>query len=250
MQHGVSQQPRLTLYLALAGGALSSSAALAGGGIIAQPSLDLMLDPQVSGDFEMGDVDFGPGFGELFNFSARFISGGFSNTTSIYSSWSRSAAVGFQSGQGWTQASVLNPYGLTQPGRLFAGSAIDGAATGWFAPGQLAFYFGYNLSFPKYGGGQSGQYYAGSWGDVTGIDREGFLGFRITNDGGANYLYGWFDVEYDQSDRSGKLTIRGWGLNTTPNAGIEAGQVPSPGPGALALLAAGAAGLRRTRRQG
>ena len=62
----------------------------------------------------------------------------------------------------------------------------------------------------------------------------------------VDFYHAWFDIEVDYG--GWPMIIHGWGLNRTANEGILTGQIPTPGAGALALLAAGAGGIRRTRR--
>ena len=65
-------------------------------------------------------------------------------------------------------------------------------------------------------------------------------------------LYGWAELILSTAN-NGTVTVNRWAYNDTPNGGIEIGQTqddtPVPAPGTLALLAAGAFGLRRWRAQ-
>lgn len=74
-----------------------------------------------------------------------------------------------------------------------------------------------------------------------------FIGFRF--DSGGNTLYGWAELLLSTTD-GGTVTVNRWAYNDAPDGGIEVGQTqdnPVPAPGTLALLAAGAFGLRRWR---
>jgi hypothetical protein len=77
-----------------------------------------------------------------------------------------------------------------------------------------------------------------------------FFGFRFL--AGIDTLYGWAEILVQQRS----VTVNRWAYNGTPGGGIEVGQTsdptppePVPAPGTLALLAAGAFGLRRWRAQ-
>ncbi|MBM3594416.1 MAG: hypothetical protein FJX31_01150 [Alphaproteobacteria bacterium] len=68
-----------------------------------------------------------------------------------------------------------------------------------------------------------------------------YLGLRFA--AGANTYYGWVRVSIDNA--AGTFVVNDWAYNDTNNAGITAGAVP--GPGTLALLAAGPLGLGTLR---
>ena len=76
------------------------------------------------------------------------------------------------------------------------------------------------------------------------------LGFRV-NQGGSNYTYGWLKTTFGSSS---SFTLNSYGYNDTLNEAAIAGQgssaVPDSGPGVvgLALLGAGAAGMRLLRK--
>ena len=77
----------------------------------------------------------------------------------------------------------------------------------------------------------------------------GIFGFRI-NQGSSDYTYGWVKATIGSSS----FTLNSYGYNDTLNAAAIAGQgssaVPDSGPGVvgLALLGAGAAGVRLLRK--
>jgi hypothetical protein len=79
----------------------------------------------------------------------------------------------------------------------------------------------------------------------------GISGFRISQ-GGSNYTYGWLKATIGSSVSS--FTLNSYGYNSTLNESAIAGQgsaaVPDSGPGVvgLALLGAGAAGMRLLRK--
>ena len=76
------------------------------------------------------------------------------------------------------------------------------------------------------------------------------LGFRV-NQGSGNYTYGWLKATFVSSSA---FTLNSYGYNDTLNEAAIAGQgssaVPDSGPGVvgLALLGAGAAGMRLLRK--
>jgi hypothetical protein len=79
----------------------------------------------------------------------------------------------------------------------------------------------------------------------------GLFGFRVDQGGGA-YTYGWFKVYIDSASA---FTLSSYGYNSTLNEVAIAGQgsvagVPDSGPGivGLALIGAGAAGVRLLRK--
>jgi len=77
----------------------------------------------------------------------------------------------------------------------------------------------------------------------------GLFGFRLSL-GGANYTYGWFKATIVSSSA---FTLNSYGYNSTVNAAATAGGgdvVPDSGPGivGLALIGAGAAGVRLLRK--
>jgi hypothetical protein len=92
------------------------------------------------------------------------------------------------------------------------------------------------------------------WFDITTSsvwsDSSGIFGFRI-NQGGSNYTYGWLKATI--GDSSSSFTLNSYGYNSTLNESAIAGgssAVPDSGPGVvgLALLGAGAAGMRLLRK--
>jgi len=88
--------------------------------------------------------------------------------------------------------------------------------------------------------------------DYLSSGNEGLFGFRV-DQGGSAYTYGWFKV-YINSVSS--FTLDSYGYNSTLNAAATVGQgstssqVPDSGPGivGLALIGAGAAGVRLLRK--
>lgn len=80
----------------------------------------------------------------------------------------------------------------------------------------------------------------------------GFFGFRVNQGNGSDFTYGWFKVT---TISSSAFTLNSYGYNTSLNAAAIVGQgnvagVPDSGPGivGLALLGAGAAGVRLLRK--
>lgn len=67
---------------------------------------------------------------------------------------------------------------------------------------------------------------------------------------GAGTYYGWIDYSIDNDPfTSFNFTINSWAYNDTSDGVIIAGQNEVPGPGGLAVLAIGAAGIRFRRRR-
>ena len=74
-----------------------------------------------------------------------------------------------------------------------------------------------------------------------------YIGFRFLS--GTDMLYGWAELILSTTG-GGTVTVNRWAYNDTPDGGIEVGQTqdtPVPAPTTLALLAAGAFGIRRWR---
>ncbi|MDG2169825.1 MAG: hypothetical protein P8L44_18095 [Opitutales bacterium] len=99
-------------------------------------------------------------------------------------------------------------------------------------------------------GGKEGK--AWQWSSSSGwmsSSSMGIFGFRI-NQGSSDYTYGWVKANIGSSS----FTLNSYGYNDTLNEAAIAGQgsaaVPDSGPGVvgLALLGAGAAGMRLLRK--
>ena len=93
----------------------------------------------------------------------------------------------------------------------------------------------------------------GSWridGSYSSFSSVNLFGFRVNEGGGKDFTYGWFKV----TGNSSTFTLNSYGYNSTLNAAATAGQgssaVPDSGPGivGIALLGAGAAGMRLLRK--
>jgi len=82
----------------------------------------------------------------------------------------------------------------------------------------------------------------------AGVAQRGYLPIRLSSNG-TTFNYGWVDYSPAQNGKS--ATILGYAYETTVGATIAAGAVPEPAESALALgiLALGAAGLHRLRKQ-
>jgi hypothetical protein len=81
------------------------------------------------------------------------------------------------------------------------------------------------------------------------VAKRGYLPVRLDDGVASNYHYGW--VDYMPSNDGANATIFGYAYETQTGAAIAAGAVPEPAESAFALgiLALGAAGLHRLRRQ-
>lgn len=75
-----------------------------------------------------------------------------------------------------------------------------------------------------------------------GIIGSNFIGFRFLS--GAAMHYGWAEVILSTDD-GGTVTVNRWAYNDSPDGSVNVGQAPAPST--LALLAAGAFGIRRWR---
>lgn len=239
------------------GGRLATYAALAGSVIPAAANAELIGETGLSLVATPGSpvaVDFGEGFGEIFRFSIStfFTTSDKAARGSFYYSYFYSTqVVQFDNANtgGWTGASVVDYNGAADPMR-FGNSAILGAAESWTSMSTFLGFdhiLAYLFSSYSYSYARGGGFFTTTFGDWAPSER-GYLGFRISDDAGANFLYGWIDVEADLDilfrGGGGSITIHGWGLETTPNQPIV---TPAPGPVGIGLLAMGAAGIRRTR---
>ncbi len=103
-------------------------------------------------------------------------------------------------------------------------------------------------------GSQTGHWYRASSAQVASHDiqyqwapgDQGFAGIRFGY--GSAYYYGWVDMTMNPDET---VTVNRWALDDVADAPVTTGAspVPEPGSGAmLALLALGAAGLRRRRQ--
>jgi len=72
-----------------------------------------------------------------------------------------------------------------------------------------------------------------------------YIGIRFADDG--NTHYGW--IQLDIASDASEITINGWAYNDVANGAITAGQEAVPEPSSLALLAAGAVGIRLLRKR-
>ena len=146
-------------------------------------------------------------------------------------------------------------YLLRVPKRLGA-SEFVGAAGAWdhvlgdpphaapLGTGTAFFYYRYNVinhtTFRSTSERNDGLF-GGDDGPGQFGGQQGYIGFRLTSDDGATYNYGFIQVGLSGVH----LEIHGWSLETDPNTPIR---TPAPGVSGLALLAMGAAGIRRMRR--
>lgn len=237
---------RLAAYAALAGTVIPVAA---NAELIGETGLNLVATPG-----SPVAVDFGEGFGEIFRFSVSTFftsSDRAARVGSYYSYFYSTQVVQFDNGNtgGWTGASIVDYNGAADPMR-FGNSAAIGAAENW---DSMSSFFGFDhvlaylFSSYSYFYARGGGFFSTTFGDWAPNER-GYLGFRISDDGGSDFLYGWIDVEADLDilfrGGAGSITIHGWGLETTPNQPIV---TPTPGPVGIGLLAMGAAGIRRTR---
>ncbi len=112
-------------------------------------------------------------------------------------------------------------------GGIVVGSAIPGSQTGAWSHATSSQTSSHDIQ--------------GAWQP----DDQGFMGIRFDDNG--NYHYGWVDMTMNPD---GTVTVNRWALDDVAGTPVTTpGAVPEPGSGAmLALLALGAAGLRRRRQ--
>jgi hypothetical protein len=121
--------------------------------------------------------------------------------------------------------------------RLNSGDAISSLAASWMRVGVL---FDGNTSVGHEGVFNSGQ--------------AGLAALRLPTAGGQ-FDYGWIRLEYSNGANGlpDSFEAIDWAYNNTPGMAIEAGQqvagAPEPSTAAMALLAAGAAGVLALRRR-
>lgn len=248
----MSTTARLSAYATLAASVLPT---VASADIRGQDGLNITVTPD-----NPASIDFGPGFGHVFDFTMTSFAGSYSHSSqNTYSSYfirssniNRTNMFNFRGDAPWTRGSQIGYSGgyPTRLGQDFSVEMNPDHYNGWTSIGQGLFQFVYYSNYYRrsqtyYGGGsQTSWFGSGAWGDWA-RGRRGFLGVRFSENG-SDYYHAWFDISVDRSGFP--MTIHGWGLNTDPNESILTGQIPAPGGAALAVLAAGAAGIRRTRR--
>lgn len=243
---------RLNAYAALAAGFMP---AIAGADITGEDGLNIVVTPD-----NPASIDFGPGFGHVFEFTMNSDAGSYSNSSqNSYSSYyvrssnvNRTNMFNFRGDAPWTRGSMI-AYSTGYPSRLGQDFNVEENPDhygGWNDIGggyfQFVYYSNYYRRTQTYYGGsnQTSWYNSGGFGDWA-RGRRGFLGLRFTENG-ADFYHAWFDVSVDRSGFP--MTIHGWGLNRSANESILTGQIPAPSGAALAILATGAAGIRRSRR--
>lgn len=114
--------------------------------------------------------------------------------------------------------------GLAYVSALGAGATIDAGTVGSDFFGSLA----YGASNPN-----------AEFNNAT----DAYIGLSFPIGGGTHF--GWIRVDIDNA--AGTLLIKDWAYDDAAGVGIAAGAVPEPG--ALSLLAAGAAGVMAMRRR-
>lgn len=109
------------------------------------------------------------------------------------------------------------------------GALINPSASNWGSGGKMA------SSFPPD---------PGDWSSTGG---SAYLGFYFQGSGGPQA--GWADIATTANSTTSSFEILSYAYETNPNVSITAGQVSTPEPSALPLLALGAAGLIALRRR-
>jgi len=215
-------------------------------------------------------LDFGPGVGEVFRFSVLTGSyvGSFPAQTFTSNSYTYVYPGGFASIHGRNGVFQFNPAnsGGVQDPRFIApaasGYANDPRLLAYGAPisaGQnfypMTTNFGASHDLARTTSGFI-DYSTGFFLNVNDTygdwqnGKRGYIGFNIKINGADTF--GWVDVEwfpYGPGRGAPALLIHGWAYNAEPRGPITAGEIPAGGPGSVALLALGAAGIRRQRHR-
>lgn len=122
--------------------------------------------------------------------------------------------------------------------KFASGNIISNAVGGWTGNG----------GFVRYELSNAGT--LGYWAS----NEQAFGAFRLPAGGGA-YKYGWIRLQWIDTDSDGYVNTHraiDWAYESSPNTAIQAGDtgpVPEPSRALLALAGAGAACLRRKRKQ-
>lgn len=251
-------QARLAAYLVLAAGVAPGGASAQ---VVSRTNLNLVVAPVGDIDRATATLSLGPGFGNVFEFEAyrkssvRHLSFSTSSGDFVkgpeYNYFKQSARFRLNAVNGSTVMSLAArpvPYTLDQNIRLGASVQLDTDLNlDWRRVNRA--------SLANHTQRYHSHHLVGDFVTTHQYPFErvrGFIGFRISKAGSGSYNFGWLDIEYDRTQGANALTIHGFGLNLTPHGSIYTGElgapmIPAPGPGALALLAAGAGGIRRTR---
>jgi len=186
-----------------------AAASSAGAAAHAEISYSGELDLSIA-QFNSQFVDFdGDGFADIQ--LKNYVFGG-GNYQGLFVGYAPGKVVGFFNGIGYASA-------------LAAGTTIDALAT---AGGPFAASMAYGANNPNAEFNNVNDAYIG-------------LEFPI---GGVSH-FAWMRVSIDNA--AGSFVLHDWAYETEPGAGIAAGAIPAPG--ALGLLAAGAAGLTTLRKR-
>ena len=128
-----------------------------------------------------------------------------------------------------------------------ANSLVQMAQTN-YSEGSNVAYFGEGEVIGSGGGTGGWEYLGGSVFGSTWAGSSLYEGFRVLQEGGS-YTYGWLNVDTDGIRNN---SVRSYGYNSTLNEAAIAGQgaVSDNGPGifGIALIGAGAAGVRLWRK--
>ena len=168
-----------------------------------------------------------------------------------------------------------SPVGSDTPIDISAATSIDPASIGGGSGFNLVFYqggiypgiaagcdtcYGSSAALSNWFGpnqqiGPSYSYYGGGGFIGSSLSNEtAYMGFRVPDDiYSANYIYGYLQFDFDPSQNA---TVQHWGYESVVNTavtttpGVSSSSVTDTGPGVvgLALLGAGAAGMRLLRK--
>ena len=224
-----SRSQRLAAYSALGAGLVPATTGLAD--IRYETDLNARVLPQ-----HVYHVDFGSGFDAIFGLG--LFAGSFTSSYYIH------GVVQFLNrsmyGNLATRGSLIPLLG-DDPANLGFGDPVS-EDQAWYRMHDQ--YYGYLDWFH-----QVARRHADSDGTTTRgafANTRGYLGLRFSM-GDQAYHYAWIDISTSMQWRDPRVTVHGWGFETTPGVAILAGEIPSPGTSGLALLALGAAGIRRHR---
>lgn len=168
--------------------------------------------------------------------------------TSQFVTLEAASSIGFKQAQLNAYSSTYDKIGFSNGGG-FGGQAmgqgnVDNLALNqmigqgglWLGAGDLLHHSGYGT-------------YSGGWDSANGGEfhnTSGYMGFSIQF--GGQTCYGWMLLTGTGSGSSLGLTVQEWAWDTEGNAILAGSLTEIPAPGGLAVLALGAAGLRRRRR--
>ena len=161
----------------------------------------------------------------------------FTTTFNSTLSWINLASNGGINGRGLVASQTGNKRFNNIPVDLAVGSTLSGYV--WNGSGSIAYGSILSGSAPP----------TGNFGFQGAALGSNYIGYRFLS--GPDMLYGWAELILSTTG-GGTVTVNRWAYNDTPDGSIKVGDTGPqdvPTPPTLALLAAGAFGLRRWRAQ-